>query len=430
MSKTKNNKSRKVSAPRAGRTKKIVATILALIITVGLAASITCNVLFYQKLLDIQGSIEQDMTQQPPLDDNNVVVNPGDVNGVELLSIDHDVAVLAANKTVNVPVTVTPDVDVAVSIDWTIKFKDASSAWANGKNVTDYVTVTPTSEGATTANVKVLKAFGEQIIVTAALSDNNAVNVSCTVDYVKKLMFTGLSVQEVKGVQSFVPTFSESVGTMSDPNLSVTVSITDEHEFIRQYEADRPLEILSANGDSEWLAALEAHFGRFEKTVTTDVGEAISLPYFDTLQWNNEYGVLVGGYVGKGQTDAEILKHNAFLIGLHPIEADYYGDQRYINQWYDHVGDICGAKWTDSTIKQSVLVLYDAVTSFPDLLVAQNAAALYPAFGYILQAPFMRLVITLSGDYNSDTIGTHILYGYNKVVSASSLDIDPPSIIV
>lgn len=45
-------------------------------------------------------------------------------------------------------------------------FVDASSAWATGKTVTDYVTVTPTANGALTANVECIKDFGEQIKVT------------------------------------------------------------------------------------------------------------------------------------------------------------------------------------------------------------------------------------------------------------------------
>lgn len=38
------------------------------------------------------------------------------------------------------------------AVDWAIGFKNANATWASGKTVTDYVTVTPTSEGSLTAN--------------------------------------------------------------------------------------------------------------------------------------------------------------------------------------------------------------------------------------------------------------------------------------
>lgn len=68
-----------------------------------------------------------------------------------------------------------------------MSFDDPSSAWATGKTVTDYVTVTPTSDGALTANVECLQDFGEQIIVTVTSRDNAEATASCTVDYAKRI---------------------------------------------------------------------------------------------------------------------------------------------------------------------------------------------------------------------------------------------------
>lgn len=83
--------------------------------------------------------------------------------------------------------TVTPaDAEDAV-IDWSVAWKSgASGLFGNGKTVTEYVTVTPTSDGAKTANVQCLKAFGEQIIVTAAIRGNAAVKGTATADYQQK----------------------------------------------------------------------------------------------------------------------------------------------------------------------------------------------------------------------------------------------------
>ena len=57
--------------------------------------------------------------------------------------------------------TVKPEDAENKAVDWSIAFVNASSAWASGKSVTDYVTVTPSADGALTAVVTNLGEFGE-----------------------------------------------------------------------------------------------------------------------------------------------------------------------------------------------------------------------------------------------------------------------------
>ncbi|MCM1043558.1 MAG: hypothetical protein NC350_05065 [Corallococcus sp.] len=68
-------------------------------------------------------------------------------------------------------------------VDYSVAWKNPTSTWATGKTVTDYVTVTQTTDGALTATVTCLQPFGEQIVLTAAARANNAVKATCTVDY-------------------------------------------------------------------------------------------------------------------------------------------------------------------------------------------------------------------------------------------------------
>ena len=82
------------------------------------------------------------------------------------------------------------------AVDWSLSWKNAASSWANGKSVTDYVTVTPTSDGSTTATVRCLQKFGEQILLTVTSRDNPKATASTTVDYYKRAVlfrakFTG-----------------------------------------------------------------------------------------------------------------------------------------------------------------------------------------------------------------------------------------------
>ena len=83
--------------------------------------------------------------------------------------------------------TVTPSEAEDKTVDWSIAWANSSSSWANGKTVTDYVTITPTSDGALKATVQNLQAFGEQIVITVRSRSNPGVSASCTVDYAKKV---------------------------------------------------------------------------------------------------------------------------------------------------------------------------------------------------------------------------------------------------
>lgn len=96
--------------------------------------------------------------------------------------------------------TITPDNATDKTVDWTVAWavppqhsggtmgdEDPRSVWAMGKTVTDYVTVTPTSDGALTANVECIKDFGAQVKVTVTSRDNSDVKANCLVDYTQKL---------------------------------------------------------------------------------------------------------------------------------------------------------------------------------------------------------------------------------------------------
>lgn len=82
--------------------------------------------------------------------------------------------------------TITPADAANKAVDWTIAFKNASSTWATGKTVTEYATVTPSADGALTAVVENVAAFGEQIIVKATSRDNAEAYATCTVEYLQR----------------------------------------------------------------------------------------------------------------------------------------------------------------------------------------------------------------------------------------------------
>lgn len=91
--------------------------------------------------------------------------------------------------TVNIVATITPNDAANKAVDWTVAFVNATSAWANGKTATDYITAEPTTDGALTATVTCKAAFGERIKITVTSRDNPDASASCMVDY--KQQFEG-----------------------------------------------------------------------------------------------------------------------------------------------------------------------------------------------------------------------------------------------
>lgn len=88
---------------------------------------------------------------------------------------------------------VTPADATNKEVDWSVAWKNASSEWAIGKTVTDYVTIAATADGALTANLSCLQAFGEQVIVTVAVRSDNAISATATVDYEQRLLGVDIS---------------------------------------------------------------------------------------------------------------------------------------------------------------------------------------------------------------------------------------------
>ena len=132
---------------------------------------------------------DEEQTQE-----GGAIVTEGESNGIKLMSAkispesydEYGISPMA-DTAYQLTATITPENVTNKAVDWTIAFVNAESEWATGKTVTDYVTVTPTSDGALIANVECLQAFGEQVRVTVTSRDNTAVKANAAVDYTEKL---------------------------------------------------------------------------------------------------------------------------------------------------------------------------------------------------------------------------------------------------
>lgn len=155
--------------------------------------------------------------QKPGGDD--VVIEQIEASGI-LLSA----AIASADEsgvTQRFTATITPADATDQKVNWSVAFKNAGSEWANGKNISDYVTVTPTSDGSLYADVTCKAAFGEQIILTVTSRDNAEAKATATVDYRKKVIACEI---KLNGSDSDVVDFSlagTSYNITATPVMSV-----------------------------------------------------------------------------------------------------------------------------------------------------------------------------------------------------------------
>ncbi|MDE5601608.1 MAG: hypothetical protein K2J16_03835 [Clostridia bacterium] len=182
------------------------------------------------------------------------IVSESESFGISLMSAKLPVSAYAANgidtqadTAYKLTATLSP-IGVDTTCDWSVEWKNAKSTWANGKNVTDYVTVAPTSSGGNVANVTCKQAFGEQVTVKVISAVKNDVYATCTVDYAKRV--TGFSVALKKNTTActaidfddtgysytFTCTPTYGVGTKNDSGtFTYTYTLADEFKNATKY---------------------------------------------------------------------------------------------------------------------------------------------------------------------------------------------------
>lgn len=163
-------------------TKRVIIVAVAFVvmaaIVLGMVAALTNG-----------GTGENKVTEN-----GGMIMGESDGNGVALTSsviAPEDYAAYGvsalAESAYTVTATITPSNAVDKTVDWSVSWANAESEFATGKTVTDYVTVTPESDGALTATVECLQAFGEQIVLTVSSRQKPSISAICTIDYSSKI---------------------------------------------------------------------------------------------------------------------------------------------------------------------------------------------------------------------------------------------------
>ena len=194
---------------------------------------------------------KKDDKQEQPLPDDDKTKNNGGMtipeettgNNVKLMSAriaqedyeEYGISPLA-DSAYTLTAMITPSDADNKGVDWSVAFVNPSSAWASGKTVTEYVTITPQSDGSLTATVTCLKAFGEQVKITVISRDYSEIKADCTVDYAKKI--SSLSSLKIGSLSmsggKFLNYFRGENGSGSDVTANPVLtdgSITDSFSY-------------------------------------------------------------------------------------------------------------------------------------------------------------------------------------------------------
>ena len=176
--------------PQRARKKvkglKIYTGIITVLLVALLAVGITMICTGYMQF----GSTEETETET---DDVSTVVEQEEDEGItlaasgisrasyELYSVSYE-----AESAYTITATITPAVAATFTLSWTVGFADGDSNWASRKTVTDYVDIA-VSDDTMSATAACYAAFGEQIVITAAVSTDETIYGTTTVDYVKSI---------------------------------------------------------------------------------------------------------------------------------------------------------------------------------------------------------------------------------------------------
>lgn len=139
-------------------------------------------------------------------DNGNLITSEGGSNGVQLAYAAIAVADFEAygldeeetETACTLTIMKTPENSVVTRFTWSAEFVNPSSTWANGKTVSDYLTVTPAEDNCS-AVVACKQAFGEQIRVKVVYNDDTTIFATRMADYVKRV--EGYA---VRGLDSFL----------------------------------------------------------------------------------------------------------------------------------------------------------------------------------------------------------------------------------
>lgn len=172
----------------------VIVVVLVIVTAIGSAGFSNWNLETWFKKGEVVTPNDPSNIPNEEQKNGGMVVTEGGHNGMSLTSTKLPKAAYEANgispqadSAHLLMVIVNPETATNKEMDWSISWVDGNSGFASGKNVTDYVNISPTSNGGLTANIVCKQAFGSQIKVSVVSKDNPDAKAECILDYSQKV---------------------------------------------------------------------------------------------------------------------------------------------------------------------------------------------------------------------------------------------------
>lgn len=183
--------------------KKTVSSILAAALSLSMFAGCSSGTDKQAKVLQTGEELEAD--PKPSLENyDGLIVEDGGsyafTDKIAFMSTETSTSTSASDEfepiTVDLTATVYPS-DANQNVDWRVEFVDTTDEWTAGKNATDYVTITTSASGDTSAQVTCLNPFSSQIKVVCASQENPEIFAECTVDFIEAVKTFSVSFGDI-----------------------------------------------------------------------------------------------------------------------------------------------------------------------------------------------------------------------------------------
>ena len=293
-----------------------IITVIAMVLVAILSIGLLCALFFQPQ--------EAEPEAEPK---DGAVISETAEHGVSLMSAKIAPVAYAANgvsaladTAYTLTASVEPNYAGEKTFDWSIKFEDGSSSWANGKSVTDYVTVTPASDGADTATVECRQAFGERILVTCTSRDYTGLSATCTVDYAQRITGMDITLEGSRTGNVAIPEgeevsidFTYYGGTSSYNVYTLTATPTYSDVYTLAEEATCKVSFLTSAGADDGRTYFDHHgssgsMGSYSYTRVDEIENAIGKTFsfdnhmFEPYNFRHESGSFVTGEMTKNTT--------------------------------------------------------------------------------------------------------------------------------
>lgn len=176
---------------------KILAGILATVLLAGATTTVVCLSRDKEPTSQGQVSVQPSDSVDTVTDENGEVLSEG-VNVMPArMTFRNARAITNASEydSVTIQATIKPDNATNKRVSWSVAFVNPQSTWATGKNVNDYITITPQSAGSNIATIDCLKPFGEQVKITVVSESNRNAKAECVVDFAQRIQKVPFDVQ-------------------------------------------------------------------------------------------------------------------------------------------------------------------------------------------------------------------------------------------